>query len=344
MTTPTVDDLQVLEPGAEWRRDDLDPASWTWVLSDDEVAELDAALQHAKARRDDVLDVTRDDFPLPTMAARLDDVAGELVDGRGFAVIRGLPVDRYCDDDAATIYWGGGTHLGRPWPQNKKGHLLGDVTDQGKRADDPTSRGNEIGGLPFPFHSDGSDLVGLFCLRTGAEGGTSLVANALAAHNELVRTRPDLAAALYEPFPYDYRGEQGDGGKPYYLLPVFTEHAGRLFCRYIRPYIQASQRHAEAPRLSPVAVEAMDALDATIGDPAFHVGMDFQPGDMQFVNNYHVLHGRTAYVDDPAGGRKRHLKRLWLETPKLPDKPEIYRLERSASAVWSKAGRTKSVL
>ena len=40
-----------------------------------------------------------------------------------------------------------GTHLGHPWPQNAKGHLLGDVTDQGRAIDDPTARGNEIGGI-----------------------------------------------------------------------------------------------------------------------------------------------------------------------------------------------------
>jgi hypothetical protein len=345
MTAPTAAGLRPLEPGAEWRRADVaDPSTWVWQLSSEEVEELDGALRHARARRDDVLDVTRDDFPLPTMSPRLDALAAELIDGRGFALIRGLPVERYSDDEASTIYWGVGMHLGLPWPQNKRGHLLGDVTDQGKRADDPTSRGNEIGGLPFPFHSDGSDLVGLFCLRTGAEGGTSLVANALAAHNELVRTRPELAAALYEAMPYDYRGEQAEGSRPYYTLPVFTEHADRLFVRYIRPYIQAAMRHPEVPRLTPEAVEAMDALDATIGDPEFHVGMDFEPGDMQFVNNYHVLHGRTAYTDDPASGRRRHLKRLWLETSKLPDKPAYFRLERSAQHWWAEAGRTKSEL
>ena len=54
---------------------------------------------------------------------------------------------------------------------------------------------------------------------------------------------------------------------------------------------------------------------------AYSVLMDFQPGDMQFINNYHVLHGRTAYEDDRASGRVRHLKRLWLETDVLEDRP-----------------------
>ena len=88
------------------------------------------------------------------------------------------------------------------------------MTDQGKAAGDPTSRGNEIGGIAFPYHSDGSDLVGLLCLERAKEGGTSTVCNAVAIHNELVRTRPDLAAELYEPQPYDFRGEQPSGGAP----------------------------------------------------------------------------------------------------------------------------------
>ena len=77
--------------------------------------------------------------------------------------------------------------------------------------------------------------------------------------------------------------------------------------------------------------------------PTYHVAMDLQPGDMQFVNNYHVLHGRDAYTDDRPAGKIRHLKRLWLETDLLADgqKPEPFRLGRSDSH-WASRGRTKS--
>ena len=71
------------------------------------------------------------------------------------------------------------------------------------------------------------------------------MANAVAIHNALVRDFPDLAAALYEPLPYDFRGEQKDGAQPFYTVPGFTEHDGRLFVRLIPPYIHASQRHAQ---------------------------------------------------------------------------------------------------
>jgi hypothetical protein len=210
---------------------------------------------------------------------------------------------------------------------------------------DPTSRGNEIGGYAFPFHSDGSDLVGLFCLDAGASGGASLVANVVSIHNELVRTDPDLAAELYAPFPYDLRGENAPGTKAWYTMPIFNRHDGRLFVRYIRPYIESTRRHDDAPRPSVAARAAMDRVDAMCADPQYHVAMTMQPGDMQFVNNYHVLHARNAYEDDRTAGRIRHLKRLWLETDLLgeAEKPERFRLGRTDS-YWSSKGRTKSEL
>jgi hypothetical protein len=156
-----VSELTPLETECEWRSDQLGD-SYVFQLTDEHVEELDRALVHAEASCDDVLDITRELFPLPTLGAELARITHDLVSGRGVVLIRGVPVDRYDKARASSIYWGVGMHLGRPWPQNAKGHLLGDVTDQGKAVTDPTSRGNEIGGYAFPFHSDGSDLVGLF--------------------------------------------------------------------------------------------------------------------------------------------------------------------------------------
>lgn len=41
--------------------------------------------------------------------------------------------------------------------------------------------------------------------------------------------------------------------------------------------------------------------------------VDFQPGDVQFVNNYTVLHGRDAHADIPDEDDKRLLMRIWLD-------------------------------
>ena len=75
----------------------------------------------------------------------------------------------------------------------------------GVRLDDPTTRGNEIGGIAFPFHSDGSDLVGLFCLDAGLRGGASIVANAAGhpqragAHRARARRRAVRAVPVRPP-------------------------------------------------------------------------------------------------------------------------------------------------
>jgi hypothetical protein len=309
-----------------------DESIWTDWFDADECEELDAALRHALAKSDDVLEIERDDFPLPNLQARLLEVERELINGRGFVRLRGIDRERYSQTEMEIVYWGIGMHLGFPWPQNKYGHVLGDVTDQQKAANDPTARGNELGGMALPFHCDGSDLVGLLCLANGIGGGLSAVANSVTIHNRLVEERPDLAAALYEPFPYDFRGEQGPGRPPFYELPVFTECKDRLFVRCIPPYILASQRHPDAPRLTPLQTEALQRVVTLADDSRHHVLMDFQPGDMQFINNFHVLHGRTAYEDDRGQHRVRHLKRLWLETTVLADRPPHF--TRNVSSHW----------
>jgi hypothetical protein len=193
----------------------------------------------------------------------------------------------------------------------------------------------------MPYHSDGSDLVGLMCLRKAKSGGLSTVANAVLAHNEMVRTRPDLAAVLYQPMIYDFRGEERPGREPTYTMPVFTRLGDRLFVRYIRPYIESARRHPGVPAVTAAEREAFDMLDRLCRDPDFNVYMDFQPGDMQFINNYHVLHARTAFEDHPEPGRKRFLKRLWLETRKLTERPPYFQLAGSNKSWWARQ-RTKA--
>jgi hypothetical protein len=330
MSTPNI-----LETGCEWRAEDvLDESKWTELFTSDEVAEIDAAVAHAEAKTSDLLEIGRGDFPLPSLSRRLKRIEDELINGRGFVRLRGLDRERYTNDQMCLIYWGIGAHLGKPWPQNMHGHLLGDVTDQGKQPGDPTARGNELGGIRLGFHCDGSDLVGLMCLRNGVSGGQSAVCNSVSLHNELVRKRPDLAAELYRPQPYDLRGEQKPGARGWYEVPVFTQWNDRLFVRLITAYILASQRHADAPRVTDAAREALAWMDEQAESGAYSVFMDFQPGDMQFINNYHVLHGRSEYVDDRAAGKIRHLKRLWLETDVLTDRPPYFR--NNIDAYWAR--------
>ena len=190
-------------------------------------------------------------------------------------LIRGVPVDRYSKDRASAIYWGVGAHLGRPWPQNAKGHLLGDVTDQGRALDDPTARGNEIGGIAFPFHSDGSDLVGLFCLDAGRQRRRQ-PRRQRRRHPQRPGARPSPSSppSSTARSPTTSGASRRPARGAWYLMPVFNRRGDRLFVRYIRPYIDSSpapRRRAPAVRRRREA--AMDRVDAMCADPHYHVSM-----------------------------------------------------------------------
>jgi hypothetical protein len=267
--------------------------------------------------------LTREHFVLPRLAPVLDTLRRELINGRGFVLMRGLPLERYTLAEAATIFWGIGTHLGRALSQNAQGHVLGHVKDLGYQADDPRTRlyqTNQRQG----YHTDSADIVGLLCVRPARSGGKSSLASTVTAYNEVLARRPDLVAALFDPVATDHRGEVPPGGRPWFSIPVLSWHAGHLSGIYQRRYIESAQRFADAPRLSARHREALDVFDAVLDDPAVHLEMDFRPGDMQFIHNHQILHDRTAFDDHPDRARRRHLLRLWLSPADGRELPEIF--------------------
>lgn len=54
--------------------------------------------------------ISKDTFPLPTLSATLKGLAHELYSGRGFFVLRTLPVNSYSRADIAIIYAGNTIH------------------------------------------------------------------------------------------------------------------------------------------------------------------------------------------------------------------------------------------
>lgn len=325
---------------AAWRAADLKrDRRWIYELRPDDIRQLEDALRETKRRGIGVPDIRRDDFPLGDFAHRLAEFLGELERGRGVMLIRGLPMDRLSKPDAGTIFWGIGAHMGRAVAQNAYGDVLGHVRDIGKDwTTDMTARGYQTT-LHQPFHNDSCDAVGLLCLRKAKSGGLSSIVSSVSIHNEIVAKRPDLALLLQQPFHVDRRGEEAEGDTPYYLTPIFSYHAGGLFVRYNRMYIESAQRFEEAPRLTPEQIEALDVIDALCDDGDLRYDMALEPGDMQFLNNYIVLHSRSGYEDHPEPDRKRHLLRLWLFTPGLRDIPDALRMRYRDMDAWQENPR-----
>lgn len=317
--------MHSLEPvitRSAWRGETLQAGvEWFYSLSPEEIAEIDAALRLLKATGRQIPEIGKDHFPLGRFARTLRLLQTEIENGLGIMVLRGLPRDRYTPEEMSMIFWGIGAHFGRAVAQNAQGDVLGHVRDMGRdQYKDVHARGYQTANR-LPFHNDSCDIVGLCCLETAESGGLSTVASSVTVYNTLVETRPDLARVLSEPFYADRRGEESPGQKPYYVTPTFIWHRGRMFNRFNRTFINSAQRFNEVPRLTPLQVEALETVEALCNDPAIRLDMELERGDMQFVNNYVLLHSRTAFQDHADEARKRHLLRLWLRTPAFADYP-----------------------
>lgn len=284
--------------------------SWEYMLDDADRAELDAALSTVTAMRLET--IKQDDFRLPGLNDRLQRLGEDLRDGRGFALIRGFPVDGYAYEDIERMYWGLCSHLGTGLTQNGDATFIHYVTD-GKLRPNQGRRG-----VGFPkeskLHIDLTDIVSLLCVQQAPDDPPSRVASSTAIYNEVLCLRPDVLPRLFEGFEWDRMDEHGPGETPTsgYKVPFFSEKNGAVSCQYNRNWINnAAERKGE-----PITDEE-NAIFDLIDEIAFNLCLEFPfgKGDIQFCNNYTTLHGRAAHAMVTEEDRKRVLMRIWLDMP-----------------------------
>jgi hypothetical protein len=306
--------LEPLTGPAVWVGPDLqDDPSWIMHLDAADIAEIDAALTAAKAAGVSI-PFSADKFPLPNFARKIDEIVERVSHGRGFVLVRGIPRERYSEADCELIYWGIGIHIGTPVSQNRRGHLLGHVRDEGKNLGDMEARPYQTASR-MDFHCDllPVDMLGLFCVNPAKSGGQSYIVSALEVHNIIARERPDLLEALYQPYNIDWHGEEPVGGKPWYVMPMISETDGVVSSRITsRRFILSVTRHGEQLAASPKMLEAIEFAQEVANRPELRLSMMLEPGDMQFINNLTTLHARTEFEDFEEEDKKRHLLRFWI--------------------------------
>ncbi|WP_169577658.1 TauD/TfdA family dioxygenase [Sinimarinibacterium sp. CAU 1509] len=294
---------------AAWRGEDLRQRSdWMITLSPTEITEIQSAAQRAEALCKPLTALGRNDLPLPTLSPRIAQWRDHIRHGRGFVLIRGLPVDTLSEAQIEIVYWGLGHHLGIPGAQNPQGDLLGHVRDQRSGDDVRYYRTNKA----LAPHCDAADVVGLLCLKKARSGGLSRIASSVAVFNELLRRRPELVPRLFQPFWFDTKG---DGGIPAFPIEPCRYAAGELRSFWLSDYFRSAQNMPHVPRLSPEERELLDLYDTLAGDPAFYLDMDLEPGDLQLISNHTIVHARTGFEDWPEPEQRRHLLRLWITLP-----------------------------
>ena len=291
-----------------WRGEDLrNDDSWIVNLSDSTISLIDGALAEVKAHGLSFPDFTKDDFPIHALSEELGKYAEEMENGKGFLLLRGLPIGAYDSNDINIINYGIGLHLGTPVCQNLKGDLLGMVMNVG----DVTKKETRVyeTNLYLPYHTDLSDVFGLMCVRQAKSGGLTSLVSSGAVYNEILENYPEYLGVFYRPMYYAHLGRDSSN-----KAPVFSYHDGKLSTRYLRQYIELGAELQERP-LSRVEIEAMNVFDEIIHKEEIRLDMMLEPGDLLLANNYAVMHSRTSFEDFDEVEKRRKLVRLWVKMP-----------------------------
>ena len=298
-----------IEGPAAWRGEDMRLRSdWEIRLTAADVAEVLAAVEHARRQARPLAALTREDLPLPTLAPRIAQWREEIRHGRGFVLIRGVPVANWSEHEAEIFFWCLGHHFGIPGAQNPQGDLLGHVRDQRTFADVRYYRTNK----QLSVHTDSADVVGLLCLTKAKQGGLSRIASSVTVFNELWKRMPELVPSLFEPVWFDTKGE---GGMRAFAVPPCRFAAGELRTFWQSDYYYTVPKFPHVPPLCPKQHALLETYDALANSPELRLDMDLEPGDVQLISNHTIVHARTEFEDWPELARRRNLLRLWLSIP-----------------------------
>ena len=290
-----------------WRAGEMESdRSWSFALSEAQVADLGKALDRVKSKP--FSEITREDFPLPTMTDLLRKLQEEIRDGRGFATLGGLPT-HYDYPDLERLYWGLSMHLGVGVTQNSETGLIHYITDGELAPKD----GARILGKPRPskLHVDLSDAVGLFCVKQAPDNPLSLVASSMTVYNQILEQHPEYLNRLEEGYYWNRKGpHETEKSHSEFKVPAWSEANDVVSCRFHSGWIQGGHNQA-GESLTEEDVEIFDFINEVSVANAF--AFQLNPGDIAFWNNYTTFHGREGFAETDNESQKRVLLRVWLD-------------------------------
>jgi hypothetical protein len=272
----------------------------------------------------------------------LKQIQESLEHGPGVAMIRGL-VDEVVDEERAREFFLRlAEEVGTPVSQSAAGELVFSVRDAGFAAEDPRSRGPNTR-KKLSFHTDRCDVIAFLCLQAARSGGENEIVSSVALYHEIGRRRPDLLAALMEPYHYQRHNVDLGNERPYCRQPVFSFHEGHFAASFLRVLIERAYQSPEIGPMPALQREALDFLEAVAAEPAMHHRFTQRPGDILFLNNWVTFHRRTEFEDHPEPERRRHILRIWLSMPNSRPLHPLFRDNYGATGAGELRGGMRSL-
>jgi TfdA family taurine catabolism dioxygenase TauD len=300
-----------------WTRDTVKSDDYLVSITPDARAELVAALAQLRANRLPTLLLSPADFDLDACRELMHEVRRRLDGPPMFAVFDRLPVGEMNADEATQLYWLLANLVARPVAQKIDGSIFYPVLDTGATLKPGSGIRPTLTNVDLTFHNDNSyngtppTYVCLLCLSKAKAGGLSRVMSMYSVHNELLERYPDLMPRLYRPFWYDRHREHEEGEVTYFSAPIFEYDGTKLLTRLALREIYAGYELC-GEEMDEETKAALDAVQSVFDLPELRVELDFEPGQIQFVNNRATGHARTEFLDGERPEEKRHLVRLWL--------------------------------
>ena len=253
--------------------------------------------------------------PPPIDSIRL---AHQRLEMDGYYLLRDLPIAGMSEEDCGHFLLELVRSVAVPIPQNRDGDLIVRIEDEGQNYSDPRVRGHKTNAA-LAFHTDRTDLIFLLYVRKARIGGNLKLADSRKVVASLERHRPGSIEELRGFFPNDAKREQG-GLQDWFMSPILFG-GERPHCRYIRRFIEESQRFADAPRLTQAQLAVLDAWDGELARPENSLLIEVSPGDLLGIDNHRCLHARDAYED---AIDRRLAMRAWAAHSASPDLPPSF--------------------
>src|ERR1044072_1265507 len=197
------------------------PSDYLVELTSDDRGEMIAAINtlERNGRLAAVQALTKSDFRFGGLGGKLDRAYAEVRSGKGFVVLRGLPLAGLSLEQFTACAWGVGTHFGRALSQNAQGELVTSVVDATAEAAPPRMYRSNLELRP---HSDITAMIPLACWHKSASGGASIIVSGVTVHDAIRARAPQLLERLYRGYHYHRLGEEGPGEEPAtpYRAPV----------------------------------------------------------------------------------------------------------------------------
>ncbi|CAK7198766.1 hypothetical protein SEUCBS139899_001430 [Sporothrix eucalyptigena] len=287
------------------------PQDYVYHLTASDLSEISQAITHFKALGLDGEYVSRDTFPLPLLAAKLDQLSAEVHNGRGFCLVRGINPNDYSIEDLTLVYLGVQAHIAdQRGHQDNRGNMLVHIIAD--KTSETSTEHHRHSNKSITFHTEETgDVVSWLTRNTASSGGQCILASAYTIYNALAASRPDLLRLLTRadwPFAFPH----------FQCRPIIFNEDSKVMMNFGRTPLLGNAIHPRPknlPKVSSRQVEALDAIEAIA--KATQLEITTQAGDMHFVNNLAVLHRRESFQDGSAPMEKRHLVRMRLRSSQL---------------------------